>query len=338
MRPAADERLAVQRLELVEAAAVDDSRDHLARVHVRAVVVGDQAVEIVRDRAAGGSGVARTHGSSGCAPAVFATMRRAIASACSSLGRVVVGDTGLARVDVGAAELLGGHVLAGRRLHERRAADEDRAGAAHDHGLVAHGRHVGAAGRARAHHDRDLRDPGSRHARLVEEDPAEVLAVREHLRLQRQEGAARVDEVETGQPVLLGDLLRAQVLLHGQREVGAALDRRVVRDDHALPTLDDADPGDDPGARGLSLVHVPGGQRVQLEERRAGVEQPVDPLAGEQLAARAVALDRAARRRRRRSARCASRSSSTSCSIRACRRAKSSVRSTRLSSSATAGA
>ena len=207
--------------------------------------------------------------------------------------RVVVGDAGLAGVDVGAAELLRGHVLTGRRLHERRAADEDRPGAGHDHGLVAHRRHVGAAGGARAHHDRDLRDPGRRHAGLVEEDAPEVLAVREHVRLQRQEGAARIDEVETGQPVLLGDLLRAEVLLHRQREVRAALDRRVVGHDHALLTLDHADAGDDPGARGLSLVHVPGGQRVQLEERRAGIDQPVDPLAGEQLAARAVALDRA---------------------------------------------
>ena len=41
-------------------------------------------------------------------------------------GGVVVGDAGAARVDVRAAELLGRHVLAGRRLHERRPADEDR--------------------------------------------------------------------------------------------------------------------------------------------------------------------------------------------------------------------
>ena len=70
----------------------------------------------------------------------------------------VVGDAGDARVHVAAAELLGGDFLAGRRLHQRRPAEEDRAGAAHDDRLVAHRRHVGAAGRARAHHHRDLRD------------------------------------------------------------------------------------------------------------------------------------------------------------------------------------
>ena len=37
----------------------------------------------------------------------------------------MVGDAGAAGVDVGAAELLRGHVLTGRGLHERRAADED---------------------------------------------------------------------------------------------------------------------------------------------------------------------------------------------------------------------
>ena len=90
--------------------------------------------------------------------------------------------------------------------------------------------------------------------------------------------------------VLLGDLLRAQVLLHRQREVGAALHGRVVRDDDALLTLDDADPGDDPGRRSGALVEVPGSERVQLEQRRPGIEQPVDPLPCRQLPARAVPL------------------------------------------------
>ena len=90
----------------------------------------------------------------------------------------------------------------------------------------------------RAHHDRDLRDPLRRHPRLVEEDPAEVVPVREHLRLQRQKRPARVDQVDARQPVLLGHLLRPQMLLHRQREIRAALHRRVVRDDHALAPLD----------------------------------------------------------------------------------------------------
>ena len=205
---------------------------------------------------------------------------------------VVVGDAGLARVDVGAAELLGGDVLARGGLHERWPADEDRARALDDDRLVAHRRHVRAARGARAHHGGDLRDALRRESRLVVEDPPEVVAVGKHLGLEREERAAGVDEVDARQAVLLGDLLRAQVLLHRHREVRAALDRRVVGDDHALAPLDDADSGHDPRAGRLAVVHLPRGERRQLEERRVRVAEPVDPLAGCELAAGAMPLER----------------------------------------------
>ena len=119
-----------------------------------------------------------------------------------------------------------------------------------------------------------------------------MVAVGEDLGLQRQERAARVDEVDARQPVLLRDLLRAQVLLHREREVGAALDGRVVREDHARLALDDADAGDDPGRGSLAVVDLPGGERAELEERGAGVDEPIDPLARCQLPARVMPLDR----------------------------------------------
>ena len=132
--------------------------------------------------------------------------------------------------------------------------------------------------------------PRGRQVGLVEEDPAEVLAVGEHLVLHRQERAAGVDEVDAGQPVVGGDGLRAQVLLDRDRVVGAALDGRVVGDDHALAAADPADAGDDAGAGDGSpwrpgAVHPGRGERAELEERAAGVEQPVDPVADQQLAA-----------------------------------------------------
>ena len=114
----------------------------------------------------------------------------------------VVGDAGGARVHVAAAQVLGGHDLAGGGLHQRRAAQEDGPLVLHDDRLVAHRRHVGAAGRARAHHHRDLRDALRGEVGLVVEDAAEVLLVREDLVLQRQEGAAGIDEVDAGQAVL----------------------------------------------------------------------------------------------------------------------------------------
>jgi hypothetical protein len=119
-----------------------------------------------------------------------------------------------------------------------------------------------------------------------------VIAVGEDLRLEREEGAAGVDQVDARQPVLLGDLLRTEVLLHGQREVGAALHGRVVRDDHALAALDHPDPGDDACGRRLTVVDLPGGEGGELEEGAARIDEQVDALAGRQLPARAVALER----------------------------------------------
>ena len=97
----------------------------------------------------------------------------------------------------------------------------------------------------RAQHRADLGDAQRADMRrLVVEDAAEVLAVGKDLVLQRQEGAAGVDQVDAGQAVLQGDLLGPQVLLDRQRVVGAALDRGVVGDDHHLPAVDLADAGD----------------------------------------------------------------------------------------------
>lgn len=191
-----------------------------------------------------------------------------------------------------AAELLGRDHLAGGGLHQRRAAQEDRALAADDHRLVAHRGDVGAARRAGAEDGGDLRDAARGQGGLVEEDPPEVVAVGEDLVLLRQEGAAGVDQVDAGQPVVQGDLLGAQVLLDRHRVVRAALDGGVVGDDHDLAAGDPADPGDDAGGRGLAVVHAVGGQRGELQEGRSGVEQPVHAVAGSSLP-RAVCRARA---------------------------------------------
>ena len=169
----ADERRAVELLELVESRAVDDAADHGARVELVLEVLGDEPVEVLRverrllrRRELPGRrerGIEVAHDLAGDRERVL-------------VGRgEVVGDARAARVDVGASELLGCDVLPGRGLHERRPADEDRSGPVDDHGLVRHRGHVGAARGARAHDDRDLRDAQRREPRLVEEDPAEVL-------------------------------------------------------------------------------------------------------------------------------------------------------------------
>ncbi len=120
-----------------------------------------------------------------------------------------------------------------------------------------------------------------------------MLTVREDLVLARQEGAAGVDEVDAGKVVLQRNFLRAQVLLHRHRVVGAALDRRVVGNDDALATRHTTDTGDDAGARALVVVQAVGRQWGQLEERAALVEQRVDAISRQQLPSAHVALARA---------------------------------------------
>ena len=186
-------------------------------------------------------------------------------------------------MQVAAAEILGRHHLAGGGLHQRWAAEEDRALVAHDDGLVAHGGDVCATRGAGSEHGGDLRNALGAELGLVEEDPAEVLAIGEHLVLPRQERAAGVDQIDARQPVLARNLLRAKVFLDGDRVVRAALDRRVVGHDHAFATRHPADACDQPGARTLVVVHAVCGQGRQLEERAARVEQTVDPVAREQL-------------------------------------------------------
>ena len=202
---------------------------------------------------------------------------------------VMVGHAGGAGVHIRAAQLLGGDDFAGGRLHQRRAGEKDGALVAHDDGLVGHRRHIGAAGGAGAHDHGDLRDAGGGEIGLVEEDAAEMLAVGKHLVLRGQVGAAGIHQVDAGQTVARGDLLRAQVLLDRHRVVAAAFDRRVVADDHAFPAGDAADAGDDAGAGHLVAVHAVRRQLRKFEERRAGIEQRVDAFAWQQLAAPLVA-------------------------------------------------
>ena len=146
--------------------------------------------------------------------------------------------------------------------------------------------HVGAAGGGVAEDQRDGRLLGGRRPG----DVAEQLAARdEDLLLGRQVRAAGLDERDGRQPVLLGDLRGPEDLLDRPRVAGAALHRRVVGGDHALDALDDADAGDHAGAD--REVRAPAGQRRQLEERRALVDEQLDPLAGQQLAALVVPVD-----------------------------------------------
>src|SRR5688572_6675545 len=92
--------------------------------------------------------------------------------------------------------------------------------------------------------------------------------------------------------ILRGDLLRAQMLLHRHREVGAALDRRVVRDDDDFRAVHLANACDYTRSGRATVVHAIGRKRRELEERRAGVEQRADAIARQELAALGVLAPR----------------------------------------------
>ena len=117
-----------------------------------------------------------------------------------------------------------------------------------------------------------------------------MVAVGENLGLMRQVRPAAVHQIDAGQAVFLRDFLCAQVLLDRHRIVGAALHGRVIAHDHALPPGDTPHPADDRGPVDVALVHPVGRQLADLKEGRARIEQPLHPLAGEQLAARHVAF------------------------------------------------
>ena len=96
-----------------------------------------------------------------------------------------------------------------------------------------HRRHIGTTGGTGPHHDRDLRYALAAHPRLIVKNRAKVIAVGKDLILIGQVRATLIHEIDAGQMVFLGDLLRAQVLFDGHREIGATLHRRIVADDHA---------------------------------------------------------------------------------------------------------
>jgi hypothetical protein len=115
-----------------------------------------------------------------------------------------------------------------------------------------------------------------------------MLAIGEDLVLVGQVGAAGIDEVDAGQSILRGDLLGAQVLLDRHRVVRAALNGRVVAHDHDFATFDSADTGYYAGAGAGAIVHVVCRQCPHFEKRRARIDQVVDAMARQHLAARGV--------------------------------------------------
>ena len=85
------------------------------------------------------------------------------------------------------------------------------------------------------------------------------------------------------------DFLGAKMFLHRHREVGAALDGGVIRDDHHFASGNAADAGNDTRAWPFPFVHVPSSQLSKFEKRGSGVQKTRHPIPCQQLAPRDVA-------------------------------------------------
>jgi len=219
----------------------------------------------------------------------FIQITHGVAGQCQRVGVVlgqVVGHARQARVHITAAQVFGAHHLTRGGLHQGGATQKDGALVFDDDGFIAHGRHIGTAGRAAAHHHGNLRNALRTHIGLVEEDAAKVLAVGEHIVLVGQVGTAGIHQINTGQVVLLGNFLCTQMLFDRYGVVGTAFDGGIVAHHHAVHATDPPNARNQACARCIVVVHVQRRQRGQLQKRRAGVQQQLHALTRQQLAAR----------------------------------------------------
>lgn len=93
------------------------------------------------------------------------------------------------------------------------------------------------------------------------------------------------------QAIFQRDVEQPRQLARCQGVPDAALDAGIVGVDQHFPAADHPQAGDDVGARHFAVVVLAGGQRRELEEGGAGVEQQIEALAHQQLALIAHALD-----------------------------------------------
>mmetsp|Transcript_43437 Transcript_43437/g.93053 ORF Transcript_43437/g.93053 Transcript_43437/m.93053 type:complete len:282 (+) Transcript_43437:1683-2528(+) len=119
-----------------------------------------------------------------------------------------------------------------------------------------------------------------------------MVLVRENLVLQRQEGAAGVDQVDAGQVVFASDLLSSQMLLHCHRQVGASLDSGIVGHEEHFSPMDEADASDDACGMGSTIIHAKGCQGRKLQEGGSSIDDSLDSFSWKHLSPAAMLLDR----------------------------------------------
>ena len=288
VRKTADQRGPKTRFEFGKLAAVHNARNDFAHVVGFAAVSGNHAIDFL-------AVVQRCCGFAQLQLTIFLAIERThrLSRQCQRMRIVLcqmIGHARQARVHIAATQIFCTDHFACSRFDQRGATQEDGALVFNNDGFVAHGWHVSTAGSATAHDHRYLRNAQCTHVGLVKKDAPKVIAVWKHVVLVGQVGAARIDQVNARQVVLLRHFLRTQMLLDGHGVIGAALDGGVVAHNHAVDPIDAAYAGNHAGARCVLdaffvQVHGVGRQGCQLQEGRARVKQHLHTFARWQLAA-----------------------------------------------------
>lgn len=195
-------------------------------------------------------------------------------------------------MQITAAKILSRYFLARGCFDQWWARQENRALLLDDDIFITHRRNIRPARRARTHHRRDLRNATARQIRRVVENSAEVVTVRKDIRLVEQHRPARINEVDTRQVVVGGDLLGAEMLLHRHRVIRATRNSRVIGHHETLPAFHQPNACNDTRCGDLALVHVMRSQRRDLQKRRARIEQLINTLPWQDLATRRMAFTR----------------------------------------------
>ena len=259
---AGQQGVAVHRLEFLEPAVIDETRQNLARVGRDFGVAADDAVNLARIEARRHRRLTR--------PAWLGLLTQVPYDFTRDGQRVavifgnVIGDAADAAMHLGTAQRLGIHRLAGGGKGQLGTAEVHIALLLDNHRLVAQRRDVGATRRARPHHHGNLLDAFGRHADLVVENAAELPHVGKNVGHLRQEGATAVHQRDAGQAVCPSNLLRPHMLLAGHAVVSATLHGGVVGNDHARTALHQTDAGDDAGTRRHAVVHALAGKHADL--------------------------------------------------------------------------
>ena len=135
--------------------------------------------------------------------------------------------------------------------------------------------------------------PMRAHHGVVAEDAAEIVGVGKDIFLQRQKNAGGIDQINCGNVIFDGDVLRANHFFRGHREERAGFHRGVVGDEHERAAADAREAGDR-ASRGRAapfFVHFVGGVDAQFEEMRAGIDELGDAFARGEPALLVLRLD-----------------------------------------------